>query len=107
VGYIYLTLAVLSTSFGQLLFKQNAPLLGKKVSTSLIISIFLLVSVPFYIYLSLQYINFAIVFLSDAISIIIIVVFSKFFLKEYLNSKKLIGIFFILIGICILNWKAI
>jgi multidrug transporter EmrE-like cation transporter len=107
MGYVYLMLAILSTSFGQLLLKKyNIPSI-KKIPSILVASILLLISVPVYIYLALQYISFAIVFISDAISIILVVVISRIFLKEYLNQKKIIGIVLILVGIFILNWKAI
>lgn len=107
MGYVYLMLAILSTSFGQLLLKKYNISSIKKISSILVVSILLLISVPVYTYLSLQYISFAIVFISDAISIVLVVVISNIFLKEYLNQKKLIGIVFILLGIFILNWKAI
>jgi len=107
MGYIYLTLAILSTSFGQLLLKKYNTSSGKKKSNKLIISILLLIGVPVYIYLALQHISFAIVFISNALSIILVVVISNIFLKEYLNQKKIIGIVFVLLGVFILNWKAI
>jgi len=98
MGYLYLSLAIFGTSIGQLLLKKHN-MQNSKISTYLIFALLLLVSVPIFIYLSLIYISFTIVFLSDLISIIIIVILSGIFLNESISNKKILGIVFIVLGI--------
>ena len=104
IGYLYLSLAIFGTSVGQLLLKKHN-MQNSEISTSLIFALLLLVSVPILIYLSLIYISFTIVFLADALSIIVVVIISNIFLSESLNRKKLIGIGLIIIGIFMLKGK--
>lgn len=108
MGYLYLFCAIISTSFGQLLLKKyNCALYKKIYSYDLIIAICLICSVPVFIFLSLKYLSFTIVFLSDALSIVLIVVISGIFLKENISLKKLLGVIFIIIGIFLLNGKIV
>jgi drug/metabolite transporter (DMT)-like permease len=104
IGYLYLTLAIVGTSFGQLLLKKHSTI-QKKITLYLFFSILLLISVPFLIYLSLMYISFAIVFLSDALSIILVVIISSIFLNESLNYTKIAGIILIVSGIYMLSGR--
>ena len=106
IGYLYLGFAVFGTSIGQLLLKKYN-MQNNRISTYLIFALLLLVSVPVFIYLSLIYINFTIVFLADSISIILVVIISNIFLSESLNRKKLIGIGLIIIGIFMLKGKVL
>jgi multidrug transporter EmrE-like cation transporter len=106
IGYLYLGMAIFATSIGQLLLKKHN-MQDNKVSNYLLLALFLLVSVPILIYLSLIYISFTIVFLADAISIILVVVVSKVFLSETLNYKKVIGISLIIVGIFMLKGKVL
>jgi len=102
IGYIYLTLAVFGTSVGQLLLKQYN-MQSKKITFGLLAALLLLVSVPLFKYLSLQYISFAIVFLIDAIVIALIVLLSKIVLNEYIRKKKILGIAFVILGILMID----
>jgi len=106
MGYLYLILAILGTSFGQIMLKKHS-MQEKKISLYLLISLVLFISVPFFIYLSLLYINFIIVFLSDAISIIAIVILSSVLLNETIDKNKAYGIIFILMGMIIIQRKLI
>jgi drug/metabolite transporter (DMT)-like permease len=99
-------MAVLGTSIGQLLLKKHN-IQNNKLSNYLFFALLLLVSVPIFIYLSLIYISFIIVFLSDALSIILVVTISNIFLKESLNKKKLIGIILIIVGMFMLKGKVL
>lgn len=106
IGYLYLTLAIAGTSFGQLLLKKHGTH-KQKMTPYLFGSIVLLVSVPFFIYLSLMYISFAIVFLSDALAIMLVVIISNIFLNESLNYTKIAGILLIVSGIYMLSWRIV
>jgi drug/metabolite transporter (DMT)-like permease len=102
IGYFYLTMAVLGTSIGQLLLKKHN-LQNNKLSSYLFFALLLLVSVPILTYLSLQYIDFIIVFLADALAISLIVFLSSMIIKDQINLKKLIGRFLIIVGIIMFN----
>ena len=54
IGYLYLTMAVFGTSVGQLLLKKHN-MQNNKLSSYLFFALLLLVSVPIFTYLSLQY----------------------------------------------------
>ena len=108
LGYVFLSLAMFGTAAGQLCLKKHHTLEEKKIiSVNFLVAMILFMSVPLFIYLSLQYLNFIIVFLSDAIVIAIVVIFSAIFLKEKINLEKIIGIAVIILGIVIINWRMI
>ena len=101
-GYIFLLLLIIFTSFGQLFLKKHN-MQNKKMSYDLILSLLFLVSIPLLSYLSLIYLDFFIVFLSNSLAIVLVVLISNIFLKEHLTRKKVFGIVMILIGMLILN----
>lgn len=102
IGYLYLSFAIFGTSVGQLLLKKYNQQ-TKKITLGLLLSLSLLVSVPLFTYLSLQYIDFVIVFLADAVAISLIVLLSKLILNENLGLQKIIGIILILLGLIMLK----
>lgn len=107
MGYIFLSLAIFGTTAGQLFLKKHHTLGENFFSVNFLFAIILFMSVPIFIYLSLEYLNFIIVFLSDAIVITIIVIFSTIFLKEKIYLEKIIGVILIVLGIFIINWRMI
>ena len=102
MGYLYLAFAIFGTSFGQIMLKKHS-MQDKRISLYLVISLILFVSVPLWTYLSLQFISFSLVFLSDAIAISLVVIFSSLFLNEKLSKNKSLAILSILLGIILLN----
>lgn len=106
IGYLYLVLAILGTSIGQILLKKYS-LQKKRITIDLFFALLLLGLVPIFIYLSLRHISFLIVFIADALAIAMVVLMSKIALKENLNKNKITGILLIVIGILILKWKMI
>jgi uncharacterized membrane protein len=95
--------AILSTSIGQLLLKKYNT--NSKNYFILFFALGLLVSIPIWIYFSLKYLSFIVVFISDSLSIVLIVILSNIFLKEKLDLSKFFGILFIIIGIFMLKGR--
>jgi len=102
IGYLYLFFALLGISLGQVMLKKHS-MQEKKISLYLVLSLILFIGVPIWTYLALQYIAFVFVFLSNALAISLVVLFSALFLNEKLNKHKILAIIFILLGILLLN----
>lgn len=115
--YLYMFFAVVSTSFGQILQKIGS---GKVKKNHLKVGIksFLVFFNPF-IFIALIFLFFATIFYLLALSklplsiaypllssgYILVLIFSKFFLKEEVGFKRWLGVFVIIIGIFVIFYS--
>jgi len=99
-GYIYLFLAVICTSLGQLTFKmfKNSQL---KKYLALTIALFLVT--PVFSFMALKYISLDVVYMFTSLSIVLILFFSHWILKEKITLAQIFGTVVIIVGIVLYN----
>jgi uncharacterized membrane protein len=98
MGYIYLFFIIFNTSLGQVFLKQHNINNNHIISLYLIVGILLLISVPILTYLALNYLPFNIVFLSDSLSIVSVILLSSIFLDETISNNKILGSVLVISG---------
>lgn len=97
---VALILAVLLTSFGQVLYKLYAI---QKRFTYWIASIASFCLVPFFNYLALLGLPLDVVYMATSVTIVLVVYLGRVILKEEINVFRLAGILLIVLGIVIYN----
>jgi multidrug transporter EmrE-like cation transporter len=97
---IYLVLAIITTSIGQFNYKLY---INQKKKYILFITILFFVITPILSYQALKELSIDFVYTTTAINIVIVMILSKYFLKEHLSLRKIIGAFTIILGIIIYN----
>ncbi|MBD0400819.1 EamA family transporter [Flammeovirga sp. EKP202] len=97
---LFISLAVLFTSLGQISYKKYANS-QKNFYLTLTISLFLIV--PIMNFSALKYTSLDIVYMSTSITIVISLILSRFLLKEKATKKQLLSSLLITLGIIIYN----
>lgn len=100
-SFASLLLALLSTAAGQLLFRMHYVY---KKKAYLIAALATFLAVPLFSYLALLNLTLAFVYMSTALTHIIVLVMSRLFLKEQLARKQYISMSLIVIGILVFNY---
>jgi len=96
IGSLFLVGAIISTALGQFFYKMFT-LYGKKYFFYL--TIFMFIFTPLFSMLSLKYFSVDMVYMLTSVTILLVVLLSRFFLKEQITQKQVIGIVFILLGV--------
>ncbi len=96
IYYIFLTLALLSTAFGQVFYKYYFQA-GRKVWFLLAVSTFF--SAAFFSFLALKKLTIDIVYMSTSITLVMVIILSRLWLNETIHKNKIIGSFLIISGI--------
>lgn len=96
IGSLFLISAIISTALGQFFYKIFT-LYRKKYFFYLTILMFIFT--PLFSMLSLRYFSIDLVYMFTSLTILLVVVFSRFFLKEQITKKQAIGIGFIILGV--------
>ena len=97
-SYFFLISAILSTAFGQFFYKKYS-LTGKRKYYSFTIFLFLIT--PVFSFFALQQISIDIVYVFTALTIFVVMLLSKIFLKEDIQRNTYKGVFLILVGVVI------
>lgn len=97
---ISLVFALLLTAVGQLLFRMSF-VYNKKGYLAASLSTFL--AVPFFSYLSLLNLTLSLVYMSTALTHVLVLVFSYIFLNERIPDTQYLPISLIIIGIIVFN----
>ncbi|MCJ7701310.1 MAG: EamA family transporter [Anaerolineales bacterium] len=100
VSWIALIGALFSTALGQAFFKYSFQM---KKNTYLAIAIGFFVVTPLLSYIALQRLYISTVYMSTAVTQVIILGLSRFFLKEELTKDHFVAITFILLGVIIFS----
>lgn len=95
-SYLSLGVAILSTALGQFFYKKFS--LRKKYKYY-IIAIVLFLLAPIFSFIALQNISIDIVYMFTSLTILLVLLFSRFFLKEDIDLKTYYGILSIIIGV--------
>lgn len=99
---IFLLFAIFTTCLGQFFYKF---FYFKKKKISLFFAIFFFVLTPLLSYQALKILSIDVVYTATAINIILILMLSKFFLRETISKQQLFGSTIIIIGIILFNWN--
>ena len=99
-AYIFLFLAVLCTSLGQLTFKMYK---NSKLRKYLILAIVLFVVTPVFSFIALKSIGLDVVYMFTSLSIVLILVFSHWILKEKITFSQVLGAAVLIAGIILYN----
>ncbi|MCD2338319.1 DMT family transporter [Bacillus cereus] len=101
MGYIYLLLAVASSSMGNIAMKKAN---GFKNKLATITAIILYAIVPAFLILSIQYFEIGMTYaIWSGGSILVVAILGIIFFKENKDIKKFIGLIFITIGVVCLQ----
>jgi|SRR5699024_1410215 len=101
MGYIYLIFAVASSALGNIAMKKADGLKNKPATISAII---LYAIVPVFLILSIQYFEVGITYaIWSGGSIVVVAILGIIFFKERKDMKKIIALFFIVIGVVCLQ----
>lgn len=95
-NYLFLLGAILSTAFGQVFYKKYTT---SRNQIYLITTVSLFVLAPIFSYIALQNISIDVVYVFTALTVFIVMLLSKFFLKEVIKKKTFQGVFLVLLGI--------
>jgi multidrug transporter EmrE-like cation transporter len=98
LSYVSLFLAVLCTAFGQFFYKKFSLTKDKKYY---IFTIALFVLVPLFNFIALKHISLDIVYIFTSMTILLVVLLSKYFLNEYIKQRSYNGIILIIIGVMV------
>lgn len=98
MSVIFLCIAIIMTSLGQISFKMRHV---KKNIIYLFFACVFFVLAPVCSYFALKHLSVSDVYMSTAFVHVIIMLFSLFFLKEKMESRKYIGLTLIVVGIII------
>jgi len=96
ISYLGLTCAILSTAFGQFLYKKFINTALKKFYFG---SILLLLLAPIFSFFALKNIPIDIVYIFTALTVLIVMILSKVFLNEKNSFSTYLGVLLILIGV--------
>ena len=99
-GWVWLALALLATALGQLLYK-TASLHGSRVRLGVAVACFCIA--PIASYLALRSLSLATVYVSTAISQLLVVVLSMASFGERYGSRQWLGLGLILVGVVVFN----
>lgn len=97
-SYFCLIAAILSTAFGQFFYKNYVI---TKVKWYFMATIILFLITPIFSFFALQNISIDVVYIFTALTIFIVMILSRIFLKERIKQNTYIGVFFILVGVII------
>ena len=97
-SYFFLISAILSTAFGKFFYKKYSVTGIKKYY---VFTILLFLSTPVFSFFALQQISIDIVYVFTALTIFVVMLLSKIFLKEDIEQNTYKGVFFILLGVII------
>ena len=101
--YFYLVCALLSTTFGQLLYRFYHM---KRKKIFLVFTLISFVLVPFFSYQSLLGLSIDTVYMATSITIVLVLLGGYLILGEKLSKNQILGSLVIIIGIIIYNvWK--
>jgi drug/metabolite transporter (DMT)-like permease len=95
-----LLFTLLSTAFGQLLFRMYYV---RNKKTYLVSALGAFLAAPLLSYLSLVNLSLAFVYMSTALTHVLVLIMSHIFLKEHLTQKQYISMSLIVFGIIIFN----
>lgn len=94
--YLYLFGAILLTALGQLFYKLYSI---KKSLFLMVLTVVFFLTAPVLSYLSLKGLTIDVVYMMTSLTILLVVVFSKVFLSEKIDSRTYLGIILIIIGV--------
>lgn len=97
---IFLIFAILTTCSGQIFYKLY---FREKKKFLLLITVFFFTLTPLLSFQALKTLSIDIVYLSTALNIVLILLFSITFLKEQISKKKIFASFLIVLGVLIFN----
>ena len=100
MGVLYLAAAIIFTALAQTSYKLYAHKGGKKF---LIAAIVLFVLTPFMAYMALKEIALSVVYMSTAISYVIVILASKYLLAEVINKRQIFALTLIICGVITFN----
>ena len=95
-GFLFLLGTIVSTALGQFFYKIF--ILDKK-KFFFYLTVFTFIMAPIFSMLSLKYYSIDIVYMFTALTILLVVLLSRFFLKEKITKKQVLGIGFIILGV--------
>ena len=97
---IFLIFAILTTCLGQIFYKLY---FKERRKFLLLITVFFFTITPLFSFQALKTLSIDIVYLSTALNIVLILLFSILFLKEQVSKRKIFASFLIVIGVLIFN----
>ena len=100
VSYVFLVLALIFTTIGQISYKIY---FQKKKIFWLVCSLASFVGVPFFNYIALLRLSIDTVYISTALTIIMIMFASSLILKEHISKNQFWGAMTIIVGIVVYN----
>ena len=100
-SFVFLLLALLCTSVGQLLFRMSY-VRTKKIYLAASLGTFL--AVPVFNYFALLNLTLAFVYMSTALTHVLVLIMSHMFLKEHLTRKQYVSMSLIVVGIITFNF---
>jgi len=95
-SYLFLTCAIFSTAFGQVFYKMYTRDYNN-IHFVITISLFLFSTI--FSFMALQKISIDVVYVCTALTVFIVMLLSKFFLKEDIKKKTFQGVFLVLFGV--------
>jgi multidrug transporter EmrE-like cation transporter len=98
LSYLYLLLAILSTSFGMVCYKI---FFLNRTRMKFILSILLFVAAPVFSYGALKGIDIDVVYVATSLNSLVVLFLSGFFLKEKIHTNQIIGCVLITSGVFI------
>jgi len=97
---ICLTIALIGTAIGQLFFKMHYQHTGKIFLFS---ALGTFAMVPVFSYLALLNLSLAVVYMSTALTSVLVLVLSHFFLNERITKQHMMAMVFIVFGVLLFN----
>lgn len=97
-GSLFLVSAIISTALGQFFYKIFSS--TQKISF-FYLTVFTFILAPVFNMLALKFYSVDIVYMFTALTILLVVLLSKFFLKEQVARKQVVGVGLIILGVII------
>ncbi len=96
--WVSLFIAISATSLGQFFYKL---FFQKKNTLFVILAVSLFISVPLFSYYALQEIDINIVYMSTAVTHILVIFLSKMFLNEQIQLEKMYAVLVVFFGMIV------
>ena len=101
MAVVALSMAILANSASHVLFKHS--LVTQKLSMKLV-AVLLFAIVPGLVYLALKNLSLSTVYMSTSLTQVLILLAAKFLFHEMINTRKIVAISLIILGILIFNF---
>lgn len=98
IYFIYLLVAIMCTAFGQFFYKKYSV---KRASVDLLLALFLFILAPTFSYFALGRLSIDLVYVSTSITILLVMLLSRFALGEKTLPRHWFGCLFIVLGVIV------